>query len=388
MKNITFALAFASMAAVASAQEDTVPSKFSVMTNSFTSNWFVEGGISYNAAYTSQERGVTASPFTHKRASWGVNTAIGKWFTPEIALRTGVEYGWVRNTSGNLHSAHPSNNYLYIHQDVMMNLTHLLVGYDPNHILTMSPYAGIGFLRNFDENENKLGVSIGVRNALKVTNRMAVFADLQMLFTRSIFLGPKGNHTSNIFAFKHYDKIGSMKFGVVYDISKQNQWHRASDFAEIMALNREQMELLERLMNEERLENNRLREKLASAQSQALHPVETRVVKETSMLSTTYSVFFEHDSHAIASRKDLVDLGEVVAYAKANNKKLLVTGYADSDTGSADYNRSLSERRAQTLATELSKMGIPQQNIITKAAGGVDALSPYNYNRRATIELQ
>ena len=66
-----------------------------------------------------------------------------------------------------------------------------------------------------------------------------------------------------------------------------------------------------------------------------------------------------------------MDLTELVAQAKVGNRKLLVTGYADSNTGEAAYNRLLSEKRAQTIAAELSKMGIPRQNIVIKAAGGV-----------------
>ena len=74
-------------------------------------------------------------------------------------------------------------------------------------------------------------------------------------------------------------------------------------------------------------------------------------------------------------------------YAKENNSNLLVTGYADSATGTPKHNQGLSERRANTLADELVKMGISRDNIKTVGKGGVDDLSPISFNRRATVQV-
>lgn len=79
---------------------------------------------------------------------------------------------------------------------------------------------------------------------------------------------------------------------------------------------------------------------------------------------------------------------EVAEYAKANNKKILVTGYADSKTGSAEFNQQLSEKRAQVVADELVKMGVNRDNIIVEGKGGVDMISPFSYNRRVTVKIQ
>ena len=79
---------------------------------------------------------------------------------------------------------------------------------------------------------------------------------------------------------------------------------------------------------------------------------------------------------------------ELAEYAKANNAKIVVTGYADSKTGSAEYNQQLSQKRAETVANELVKMGVNRDNIITEAMGGLDNLSPFSYNRRATVKVQ
>ena len=42
---------------------------------------------------------------------------------------------------------------------------------------------------------------------------------------------------------------------------------------------------------------------------------------------------------------------EMAEYAKSNNAKIVVTGYADSKTGTAEYNKKLSEKRAEAVVT-------------------------------------
>ena len=72
----------------------------------------------------------------------------------------------------------------------------------------------------------------------------------------------------------------------------------------------------------------------------------------------------------------------------AKDGKFVVTGYADSKTGSASFNQKLSQKRAETVADELVKMGVSRDNIEIVAAGGVDSLTPISYNRRATVEVK
>ena len=65
----------------------------------------------------------------------------------------------------------------------------------------------------------------------------------------------------------------------------------------------------------------------------------------------------------------------------------LLTGYADSATGKPNHNQWLSEQRAKTVANELVKMGVNRDNIKTDAKGGVNELSPVQFNRRATVQI-
>jgi len=113
---------------------------------------------------------------------------------------------------------------------------------------------------------------------------------------------------------------------------------------------------------------------------------EPKTVKE--FVGTPVNVFFNLDKYNIASQKDLVNVQGIAKYAKDNGANLLVTGYADSATGKAPHNQWLSEKRAETVANELVKMGVSRDKIETAAKGGVNDLSPISFNRRATVQVK
>ncbi|WP_353934267.1 hypothetical protein [uncultured Prevotella sp.] len=63
MKKFLMVLALAGVSVAGMAQETT--EKYSVATNSFWSNWFVQANVAYEAFYSNQEKGLgySKSPF-------------------------------------------------------------------------------------------------------------------------------------------------------------------------------------------------------------------------------------------------------------------------------------------------------------------------------------
>ena len=169
--------------------------------------------------------------------------------------------------------------------------------------------------------------------------------------------------------------------GLNVNLGKTIGWNKVPDVDALMAMNKEQLDALNASLKEQQDENARLRNLLANQK-----PAETKTIKEFS--TTPVSVFFNINKSKIASRKDLVNVKELAQYAKDNNKKVVVTGYADSKTGTAAINNKLSKARANAVANELVKMGLSRDNIIIEHKGGVNDLSPFSYNRRAIVKLQ
>ncbi|MDO4230940.1 MAG: OmpA family protein [Lautropia sp.] len=85
-----------------------------------------------------------------------------------------------------------------------------------------------------------------------------------------------------------------------------------------------------------------------------------------SVRSLAGSVYFDSGASmpTAAERRRLRRLGACLA----NNARLRLTGHADS-SHTASYNKSLSERRARSVANEIARGGFPSARIIIIAAG-------------------
>jgi outer membrane protein OmpA-like peptidoglycan-associated protein len=216
----------------------------------------------------------------------------------------------------------------------------------------------------------------------KVADKVDIFLDATVLMAEGKADGHTVAHTQSL-CLKNYDMIYSLEAGLKFNLGKST-WAKVPDVDALMAMNKEQLDALNASLRDAQAENARLKNLLANQKPVA----ETKEVVKKELATTAQSVFFNINKSKIASRKDLVNVQEVAKYAKANGNKIVVTGYADSKTGKAAYNQALSQKRAEAVANELVKMGVSRDNIIVKAAGGVNDLSPISYNRRATVELQ
>ena len=104
-------------------------------------------------------------------------------------------------------------------------------------------------------------------------------------------------------------------------------------------------------------------------------PAPVAVAPVPSPISRSYLVFFDWDKYNLTERGR-----QIVAEAAANSTKVQYTkievnGYTDT-SGSAKYNMGLSLRRANTVATELVKDGVPKAAIAIQGFGQTHLLVP------------
>lgn len=380
MKKLLVVLAFAGLSLSGFAQDATPTEKYSVATNSFWSNWFIQAGADWNAWYTSEEhgQGFERSPFKKFRSNPGAALAIGKWFTPGIGLRTKLQGIWGKRVYDPETGAKGSfNKYWILNEHVMFNLSNLLCGYNENRVWNVIPFAGAGFGRTMTHNLYAMDLSVGLQSSWKVAKHLNIYLEagwnrLETDIDGGDVTADRGwdSHDNNLYA----------EIGLQFNLGKST-WKKTPDVDAINALHQSELDALNAKLNDANAENNRLKNLLANQK-----PAETpAAVKE--FVNTPVSVFFNINKTNIASQQDLVNVQALAKYAKDNGSKLLVNGYADSATGTPAINQKLSEGRAQAVADELVKMGVEKSNITTKANGGVDELSPISFNRRATVQI-
>ena len=393
MKKLFLMLAVASLSLNAMAQEDPTE-KYSVSTNSFWSNWFIQTNLNWSS-YTVGTHGLFSAPFrkfpmgTDKDAACqhgftapSFSLAVGKWFTPGLGLRTKANVGWMGKAFDS-----DAPILVSVNEHVMFNLHNLLGGYDESRVWNFIPYIGAGLAHTFKTPNGvaKAGTytfSAGLLNTFKISRKVALNLELgYMNYGQEMFYGLPSKGGINFDKRAHQFTV---EVGATFNLGK-GTWNKTPDVDAIKALSQGQIDALNAQLTDAQAENARLKDMLANQPKQTA-PVETKTV--TKVVAAPVSVFFNLGQAKVASKKDLQNVSELAKVAKDNNSKIVVTGYADSKTGSAAYNQKLSEKRANTVADELVKMGVSRDNIEIVAAGGVNTLSPITYNRRATVEIK
>ena len=151
------ALAMASLSTVAFAQQAVetvevveVPTKkYSVETNGFWNNWFIQANAAYSAFYSSDGTGAGKNPFKNDNSKMGFTVAAGRWFTPGLGLRLKFN-----GPTGSvvLKDSQRNIDYWAMHGDVLFNFSNLFCGYTEKRVYNASPYLGAGFARNCTDN--------------------------------------------------------------------------------------------------------------------------------------------------------------------------------------------------------------------------------------------
>ena len=385
MKKILLVFMVCCLSSTVWAQAEVSGAKHSVATNSFWANWFVQANAVGSSFWGSQEQ-QSLKPgklFKDYRTNLGFSVALGKWFTPGIGLRTKFNGIWGRSIISEDKSLNASK-YWTLQEQVLFNMSNMLMGYNEQRTWNFIPYMGGGVGRNMSYDVYALGFSVGLLNTFRLSRKVAFNFDINYGSYEPSFDGFSDGGDSKL-SLKGRDRVVNVEVGFTYRLGNCS-WKSSTDLEATQALAQSEIDALNAQLADLMAENDRLNDELANAEKPA--PVPQEPVTVTQLVSAPVSVFFNLNKAVIASQRDLQNVAELVAVAKQQGAKLVVTGYADSVTGSAERNRQLSEQRAEAVAAEIVKMGFAREQIEIVAAGGVDTLSPTTYNRRATVEIK
>lgn len=370
MKKVICMMAMAGLFAVSTVEAQTtevveiaeVPvSKYSVQTNSFWDNWFVSlnAGAQFSYLYPK------GSQDFKDRITFSGLAYVGKWFTPGMGMRLAYNGYKFQGYSSKL-------DYMNLHIDALMNVTNMLMGYNPDRLYNMVPYIGMGGVRVFDHNSYSFGFNAGILNTFRINDSWMINVEMGALLADKDMDGRTGPK-------RGFDDVFSLTAGVTWNIGG-NTWNNTPDISSLLMMNAAEVAALNDALGEAQADNRNLRNQLAKKPKEV---VREKVVNDYTV--APLSVFFAIDSSQLPSQKDAVNLKAVADMAKADGIKLHITGYADKATGNASYNQALSLRRAQTVADELVKMGVNKANLVVEGKGGVATLDPSSYNRRVII---
>ena len=177
------------------ASEQTDHYRHAVAIKPFWSDWFLQAGLGMSL------QNPCGTNFAHvfpNGKTLGINAAVGKWFTPEVGVRGGIN--WQNGLIGNNHlsymdlegqpgSNHDKGGFIAIYADVFLNLHHIIGCYNNRRTWNAIFFPRMGIAENFSSsfNENPI-VGLGTEQTFRLNNRMKIFADLVYQVATSGFL--------------------------------------------------------------------------------------------------------------------------------------------------------------------------------------------------------
>ena len=313
------------------------------------------------------------------RVGWNANISAVKWIVPVVGMRLQLDGGEFQNYSFDqpkYGSGIFKTPYIFVHGDILVNMSNWIGGYRPNRIYSAISYVGFGYTAmswtdsSAGSYNGEFAFSSGLLNKFHITPQWDIELDIRSWIFREGSL-PAEITNGGRFAFGL-----SASVGIAYRFNKRN-WTPAYSqtdvdgyIAAIVGLEEEILAtdaaLISLAEDAKALEddNARLRSELAAAQSTEKCAMACAKKGE--------GVVFFNIGEATLTDYALATLDSYAAAMACCDTPIVVTGYADKETGSAKRNMQLSEERAESVTAYLISKGIDDARITTKWVGDTE----------------
>ena len=199
-----------------------------VLTNGIWDNWFVQAGMDMSLM---NPYGCNFGKVIPNGMIFGLNGALGKWFTPEFAVRARVQWdnGLIPNNGVEwvAPADDPKENYkkgglAVISVDGMMNLTNIIAGYHPDRKWHTIGYARAGIISQFVEGSASPVGGMGLEETYRLNDRWSLFGAFGYQVTTSEGMGVS---TTGMEVAAGSNGFFDIDFGVRYDLGL-NTWYK------------------------------------------------------------------------------------------------------------------------------------------------------------------
>ena len=295
------------------------------------------------------------------RISPNFSISLGKYITPTWGIRGQVNGIWQSLCLQEIGYHEHNKNYVGANIDAMVNLSSLFAGANPNRFFEVYGFVGpqlsvaksANVVYTYDGNTGertgvstsgeakakaRIGASAGLGLKFNLNNKWAIDVEARGAIAPSIF--------GNISDHRKAEGTGMITAGVSYTFGGKK-------FAKVE----------DRVVEKE---------------------VIKEVIKEVPSAAEV-AIFFKIGKAKISS-EGMVNVQLMAKAIKANpNAKYKIAGFADKATGSASFNQTLSEKRAQAVYDALVAEGVKESQLEKVAMGGTDNMFGKNYLNRVVI---
>lgn len=328
----------------------------------FNPHWYIQGQL--GAQYTLGE--IKAKELTSLNGQLGG----GYQFNELFGLRLSVN-AWQSKAGMEVADASYAWKWNYVAPslDATLDLTNLLGGFNPERLVSVNVFAGLGANIAF-----KNDAAATAKSDIMAANDMGGYEPLAYLWDGAKAYMKASFGTMVDFNVTERLSIGiEMSSTVLSDKYNSKKAHNSDWYFNTLAGVKYAFgkKATKRSVPVEQPTNvvERVIEKVVEVPAQPVQEAKP-VVQEIRR-----DVFFNINKSAITD-VEMVKVNEIAEYMKANAEaKVTISGYADKGTGNASINESLSKRRAEIVAEALKDLGIEASRISTVAMG--DSEQPY-----------
>ena len=200
----------------------------SVLSNGIWDNWFVQAGLDMSLM---NPYGCNFSKVIPKGMTFGLNAALGKWFTPEFGLRIRGQWenGLIPNNSVEWVPPvdDPKENYkkgglATVSIDAMLNLTNVIEGYDPEKKWHTTGFVRAGIITQFVEGSGSPLMGIGLEETYRLNDKWSLFGSVGYQVSTSEGMGVS---TTGMEVSTGSNGFFDIDFGIRYDLGS-NKFYR------------------------------------------------------------------------------------------------------------------------------------------------------------------
>lgn len=362
MKKTIFTLAFSMLVLIGVAQEKALKQY------GFWENWYIQlqGGASYFLGEYSTDADFTDVLSPH------VALSIGKHFNPIYGARLQFA-GWEAKTAYLYKSSNTRKiNYAQGSLDGLVNLTNLFTKFNGERGFNLYLIGGVTYLHRFDKNgsgtANIIGPHAGLQADIRLSSAISLNLEASAPFLHDRFNGIQGGEP--------YDIPINGLLGLTYRFNKSGfEVADIIDPSQISSLN----DKINGLNDQLKAKNDQISDLQAElAKKPTTKTVVEKIQGDKEVVLNSVVVFLL--GSATLEKNQEINIHNAAKYLKENpNVKVLLTGYADKETGTEKINQELSEKRAKAVADILiNKYGIDASRVTTEAGG--DKVQPFEKN--------
>lgn len=337
--------------------------------NGFWDNWYIGAGAGASMFFGPEDG--NADFFS--RFTVNPTFEIGTWVNPYLGFRLKGQGGKIHTFAGPNAEHMESMTILSGHFDIMWNMTEYLMKYNKNRFYNFIPNVGFGYIQRdkngavFKKGRAGWTINAGLLNTFRLSDRLNFFVEVSGMLVE----GPQYDATPYFSDSYRWVPIVTGSAGLSVTLGK-------SGFEEAVLMDQGLLDDLNRQINDLRAQNAQLSRRPVSCPDCPPAPKCPPTTVESDVVVPNV-VFFRLNSATI-DRNQEINIYNTAEYLRNNpSAKVKIVGYADRQTGTAEYNMKLSERRAKTVAKALiEKYNISSDRVRVEWKGSSE--QPYKEN--------